>query len=50
LTNDHGQTLGRRVARAQSPIDAVVIGDGEMSQAALGGRARDLLRAAQRIE
>jgi hypothetical protein len=27
-----------------------VIGDGEMSQAALGGRARDLLRAAQRIE
>jgi hypothetical protein len=27
-----------------------VIGDGEMSQSALGGGARDLLRAAQRIE
>jgi hypothetical protein len=50
LTDDDGQSVGRRVARAERAVDAVVVGDREVVEATMGSGARDLLRLGERIE
>ena len=48
--DDHGQPVGGGVTRAQRPVDAVMVGDDEVGQAALGGGTCHLHRIRQRIE
>jgi hypothetical protein len=50
LADDDRQLVGCAVARAQSAVDPIVVGDREMRQPALSRGARDLLRLGQRIE